>query len=71
MGFVDIHQADTITVAGLDAYYSTHFIDRYAYARPNIANHIFDAKIRGFKNEVHHRYRRSRTHRKKTHQSIE
>lgn len=35
-GFVDIHQADTITVAGLDAYYSTHFIDRYAYARPNM-----------------------------------
>lgn len=35
-GFADIHQAGTLTVAGLDAYYSTNFIDRFAYARPNM-----------------------------------
>lgn len=34
-GFADIHKAGTLTVAGLDAYYSTNFIDRFAYARPN------------------------------------
>lgn len=36
-GFADIHSAGTVTVAGLDAYYSTQFIDRYAYARPNMS----------------------------------
>ncbi len=35
-GFVDIHSAGTVSVAGLDAYYSTQFIDRYGYARPNM-----------------------------------
>ena len=34
-GFVDIQSAGTVSVAGLDAYYSTQFIDRYGYARPN------------------------------------
>jgi flavin reductase (DIM6/NTAB) family NADH-FMN oxidoreductase RutF len=33
-GFVDIHAAGTLTVTGLDAYFSTNFIDRYPYARP-------------------------------------
>jgi flavin reductase (DIM6/NTAB) family NADH-FMN oxidoreductase RutF len=36
-GFADIHSAGTVSVAGLDAYYSTQFIDRYGYARPNKA----------------------------------
>ncbi len=35
-GFVDLQKAGTLTVSGLDAYYSTEFIDRYAYARPSI-----------------------------------
>jgi flavin reductase (DIM6/NTAB) family NADH-FMN oxidoreductase RutF len=35
-GFVDLQQADTLTVSGLDAYYATSLIDRYAYARPNM-----------------------------------
>ena len=33
-GFVDMQSAGTLTVAGLDAYYSTQLIDLYAYARP-------------------------------------
>jgi flavin reductase (DIM6/NTAB) family NADH-FMN oxidoreductase RutF len=35
-GFIDIHEAGTLTVTGLDAYYSTNVIDRFAYARPNM-----------------------------------
>jgi flavin reductase (DIM6/NTAB) family NADH-FMN oxidoreductase RutF len=33
-GFVDLYKAGTLTVAGLDAYYSTVPFDRYNYARP-------------------------------------
>ena len=33
-GFVDLYKAGTLTVAGLDAYYSTIPYDRYNYARP-------------------------------------
>jgi flavin reductase (DIM6/NTAB) family NADH-FMN oxidoreductase RutF len=35
-GFIDLHQAGTITSAGLDAYYSTHPISRLSYAKPGI-----------------------------------
>jgi flavin reductase (DIM6/NTAB) family NADH-FMN oxidoreductase RutF len=35
-GFVDLHAAGTITVAGLDAYYSTNKLMRLTYAKPDI-----------------------------------
>lgn len=34
-GFVDLQAAGTITVAGLDAYYSTNKITRLSYAKPD------------------------------------
>ncbi len=33
-GFVDLNKAHSLTVAGLDAYYSTNFIGRLMYAKP-------------------------------------
>ncbi len=38
-GYVDLQKAGTMTVAGLDAYFSTELIDRYAYARPGVIPH--------------------------------
>lgn len=38
-GYVDLQKAGTLTVAGLDAYFSTELIDRYAYARPGVLPH--------------------------------
>ncbi len=38
-GFIDLHQAGTITSAGLDAYYSTLPITRLSYAKPGIIPH--------------------------------
>ena len=38
-GYVDLQKAGTVTVAGLDAYFSTELIDRYAYARPGVLPH--------------------------------
>jgi flavin reductase (DIM6/NTAB) family NADH-FMN oxidoreductase RutF len=35
-GFVDHEAADTITVSGLDAYYTTRLIGRLTYAKPGI-----------------------------------
>lgn len=34
-GFVDLHEAGTVTINGLDAYLSPQRIARYSYARPN------------------------------------
>lgn len=33
-GFVDLNKANSLTCAGLDAYYSTHFLGRLNYAKP-------------------------------------
>jgi flavin reductase (DIM6/NTAB) family NADH-FMN oxidoreductase RutF len=33
-GFIAHHLAQTICTSGLDAYYQPHFIERYAYAKP-------------------------------------
>jgi flavin reductase (DIM6/NTAB) family NADH-FMN oxidoreductase RutF len=38
-GYVDLQKAGTLTVAGLDAYFSTELIDRYTYARPGVLPH--------------------------------
>lgn len=35
-GFVDLHQAGTLTVSGLDAYYETEKIARFSYAKPSV-----------------------------------
>ncbi|WP_018694313.1 flavin reductase family protein [Algicola sagamiensis] len=34
-GFIDIEKAGTVAVSGLDSYYETQRIQRYAYAKPN------------------------------------
>lgn len=34
-GFVDLEQAGTLTVSGLDAYHKTSKVGRYTYAKPN------------------------------------
>lgn len=34
-GFIDLEAAESVVVAGLDAYHSTQRIARYAYAKPN------------------------------------
>ncbi len=34
-GFIDLHQAGTLTSAGLDAYYSVNPIARFSYAKPD------------------------------------
>lgn len=33
-GFIDLNKANSVTCAGLDAYYSTEFLGRLAYAKP-------------------------------------
>ncbi|MFC5284318.1 flavin reductase family protein [Pedobacter alpinus] len=33
-GFVDLHKAESVTSSGLDAYYTTHFLGRLSYAKP-------------------------------------
>lgn len=33
-GFVDLQKADSVTSAGLDAYYTTNFLGRLSYAKP-------------------------------------
>ena len=38
-GYVDLQKAGTLTVSGLDAYFSTELIDRYGYARPGTVPH--------------------------------
>lgn len=35
-GFVDINMAGTITVSGLDAYYTTQKLVRFSYAKPSV-----------------------------------
>lgn len=34
-GGIDIEKADTVTISGLDAYYSTHLLSRLSYAKPD------------------------------------
>jgi len=36
-GFLELDQAGSICSNGLDAYYNTSLIDRYAYAKPEKA----------------------------------
>lgn len=41
-GFVDLEQAGTITVSGLDSYHATRKIGRFSYAKPNVSPNRID-----------------------------
>lgn len=44
-GFLDIHEAETVTVASIDAYHKTEKIERLSYAKANKLLTVLDKKL--------------------------